>query len=633
MPTGAETPRDYPSSMRVKELVDGRRSDSVRYNASYFNRLQDYYRTYRGIWQGRLAQFRNNISIPFTFAMIQSDVARKVQTSFSTWPIVSFEGYAPEDRHVAKRNEVLVSAQMKDCDSVMKAVDFFLQADIGGTAICRYGWKNVTRMNKYRTMEQVAPGLSVPVVHTEQSELFNGPNWEVIDRLDFWQQPARKTIDEMDWVIHRYYADLDNLLDDANSPYPYFDPAAVKALRGYPLQGNSMQEYSDRKLAYRNEYEYNARSRESYAKPVEIWEYHGLVPSEFAIGGIRHRCIAIGNNRVVLKNREGPMANQQKPFLSYCPMRDPYGFDGIGKAEVAYGPQRTADRINNQKLDAIDLLIDPQIVVSNQANLNVQNLFSRAGRVILVDGQADDSNIRPLQMNLQGLSAAYQEIASLFQFMQLGTGETESLLGATASNRETARGFLGRQENALTRLSLEETLAEQGFIEPLANAFRTMDRVWLPLPYEVRIIGSLASVNPVTGLPYPDERATVDYDDLVPDYRARAVGSTQMVGRSIRQQNWIALLQVLQANPMMAQIVNWANFARQTFDLFDFRNIDELLVSQVPAVNALADQTGQNPQQVAQTLSQPLEALSPGILGRLTNTQTQSPIPMAGMIG
>jgi hypothetical protein len=147
-------------------------------------------------------------------------------------------------------------------------------------------------------------------------------------------------------AIHRYYADLDNPLDDANSPYP-FDPAAVRALKGFPLQGNAMQEYSDRRLAYRNEYEYNVRSRESYAKPVEIWEYHGLVPAEFAQNGIRHRCIAIGNQKVVLKNREGPMANQQKPFLSYCPMRDPYGFDGIGKAEVAYGPQRTADRLSN----------------------------------------------------------------------------------------------------------------------------------------------------------------------------------------------------------------------------------------------------------------------------------------------
>jgi hypothetical protein len=72
---------------------------------------------------------------------------------------------------------------------------------------------------------------------------------------------------------------------------------------------------------------------------------HGLVPSDFAKDGIRHRCIAIGNERVVLKNREGPLSNQEKPFKSYSPMPDPYSFDGVGKAEIAYGPQRTADRL------------------------------------------------------------------------------------------------------------------------------------------------------------------------------------------------------------------------------------------------------------------------------------------------
>ena len=30
------------------------------------------------------------------------------------------------------------------------------------------------------------------VVYENQAELFNGPNWEVVDRLDFWQQPAIK---------------------------------------------------------------------------------------------------------------------------------------------------------------------------------------------------------------------------------------------------------------------------------------------------------------------------------------------------------------------------------------------------------------------------------------------------------
>lgn len=620
-PTGRNEGQPRVDPARVIELVDSRRQHSLQYNATVFSKCQRYYDTYRGVWQGRYSQFRNNISIPFTFAMIQSDVARKVQTSFGTWPIVSFEGYAPEDVARAKRNEALVSAQMKDANSIMHAIDFYLQADICGTAIARWGWKNITRMNRYRKLETIAPGLSIPVRYEGMSEMFNGPVWETVDRLDFWQQPGKKRIEDMAWVIHRYWLDWDDMLDDANGPYPYFDRAAVQMLKDFPMDGAASNEYTMRKTQYRNEYDYQARQRERFAKPVEIWEMHGLVPEEFAVRGLRHLCIAIGNARVVLKYREGPMANQQKPFASYAPMADPYSFDGVGKAEIAYGPQRTADRLNNQRLDAIDLLIDPQYVASSSTNINTQNLFSRAGRIILVDGDASETSFRPISPDMRGVQVGGDEIGRLFSMMQLGTGETEALMGLSGQSRETARGFLGRQENALTRLSLETRSAEEGFIEPLANAFRAMDALLLPLPHELKILGSLATTNPITGLPYTPQQIEIDYDDLAADYRARAVGASQMAGRSVRQQNLLGLLQMMSSNPTLMSLVNWANFARQAFELFDFKNVNELLVEQVPAVNMLAQENGMSPEQVAGNVNQPMDRLSPDVLSQLFNAQ------------
>lgn len=619
------------SPARIVELVDARRQASIQYNRGTFSKLQQWYDTYRGLWRGRLAQFRNNVSIPFTFAMIQSDVARKVQSSFGSWPIVSFEGYAPEDAPRAKKNEVLISAQMKDADSITKAADFFLQADICGTAISRFGWKNLTRKTRIRRLEQVAPGYSVPVVREYDATMFDGPIWETVDRLDFWQQPAKARLSDMAWVIHRYWADLDDLLNDAASERPYFDPMAVEALRNVPLQGSSAAEFAQRRVSYRSEYDYEARQSERFAKPVEIWEMHGYVPEEFAPDGIRFRCIAIGNGRVVLKNREGAMGNNTLPFKSYAPMPDPYSFDGVAKTEIAFGPQQTANRLANQKLDALDSLIDPMYVASAGANINTQHLFTRSGRIILVDGPADESSIRALVPNMQGLQAAYTEIGQLFQMMQLGTGETESLLGQAGPGRETARGFLGRQENALTRLAMETRLAEEGFIEPLADAFRSMDRMWLTLPHEIKILGSLATTDPVTGLPYKQVATSVDYDDLVPDYRARAVGASQMMGRSVRQQNLVALLQMMSANPALLQLVNWGAFARQAFELFDFTNVEDLLVQKVPAVNQMASDTGLSPEAVASTVSQPLEQLSPEMLGQLMQTGNTGQMPM--MVG
>jgi hypothetical protein len=626
-PAPAQLPNVRVSSARIIELVDARRQHSQRYNQGTFTKLQQWYDTYRGVWKGRLAAFRNNVSIPFTFAMIQSDVARKVQSSFGSWPIVSFEGYAPEDRARAKKNEVLISAQMKDADSIIKACDFFLSADICGTGIARYGWKNLTRKTRIRRLEQVAPGYSVPVVREYDAEMFNGPDWTTVDRLDFWQQPGKIRLSDMAWAIHRYWVDLDDLINDAAGPNPYFDPQAVEALRSYPLEGTAAAEFAQRRVTYRTQYDYQARQSERFSKPVEIWEMHGYVPAEFAPDGIRFRCIAVGNGRVVMKNREGAMGNNQMPFVTYCPMPDPYSFDGVAKTEIAFGPQQTANRLANQKLDALDSLIDPMYVASAGANINTQHLFTRAGRIILVDGAADESNIRALVPNMSGLNAAYTEIGQLFQMMQLGTGETESLMGQAGPARETARGFLGRQENALTRLAMETRLAEEGFIEPLADAFRHMDRLWLPLPQEIKILGSIATTDPDTGLPYHAVNEQIDYDDLVPDYRARAVGASQMMGRSVRQQNLVALLQMMSSNPALLQLVNWGNFARQAFDLFDFTNVDDLLVQKVPAVNQTAEQAGVSPESVATMVSSSLDQMDPQVLGRLMQTANTGKMP------
>ena len=641
---GARTapPRQGVSPQRIIELVDARRQDSLRYNEGVFSKLQRWYDAYRGVWFGRLAQFRNNITIPFTFAMIQSDVARKVQTCFGSWPIVTFEGYSPEDSPRAKKNEILISAQMKDAESVRHACDFFLQADLCGTAIARYGWKTLKRKNRVRCMEEIVPGYAIPVVRDKLTTMFDGPVWEPVDRLDFWQQPGKLAISDMAWCIHRYYADLDDLRDDANSDDPYFDKAAVDQLAQYPLEGQSLGQFNQRRIAYRNQYDYLARQSERFAKPVEIWEMWGFVPNEFVTDGIRFRCIAIGNGRVVLKNRPSPMGNYTKPFISYAPMPDPYCFDGSAKAEIAFGPQLTANRIANQKLDALDSLIDPMYIASSSANINTQHLFTRAGRILLVDGPADDTTIRPLSPDMRGLQSAYTEIGSLFEFMQLGTGETEALLGQAGSSRETARGFLGRQENAMTRLALESRLSDEGFVEPLANAFRHMDRMWLTLPHELKILGSVATTDPVTGLPYHPMKETLDFADLEPDYRARAVGASQMIGKSVRQQNLMGLLQMMSANPALLQLVNWGNFARQAFDLFGFSNVNDLLVSQVPMVNQVASAGGMAPEQVAGAATsgpgsgapesytvdtmRTLKQLAPQVLGHLVNSHNAAPL-------
>lgn len=601
-------------------LVTERRNHSVNYHRNYLNRLPTYYDQYRGIYTGKVAPFRNAIHVPFLFSVVQSDVARKAQISFGGWPICSFSGYGLDDSANAKRNEVLVSAQMKDSRSFSKAVDLFLCADLYGVGIARYGWRRLKRMEKWRETADIAPGLSIEIKRETEVTRFDGPDWDVVDPLDFWPQPGKKDIDEMAWCIHRYFIDLDDLRRMAKDGY--YNRAKVEEVGRAPLSGTAEAEMQGRLSVYRNYDEYSARHNEPHAKPVEVWEYWGTVPDEFVTDGVKERCVAVANGRTLLKNWPNPLWEGRKPFHAYVPMVDPHYFHGIGKIEIGSKLQQVANRLTNQKLDALDLFIDPMWVASNSSNINVANLMTRPGRIFLVDGAADDSNIRPLVPNLGGLQWSDQAVAQAWSYIQQGTGITEAIQGLSTGNRTTAREFLGRQENVMTRLMLESRLAEEVFIEPLCNSYRSLNKQYLKLPHMVKILGDRTAINPVTGLPLPPEPVLISHDDVSPDYRARAVGATQMIGKSVRQQNVMQLLQAVSSNPVLMQLVNWAAFARQMFQLFDFDNVTELLnVQNVPAINMVAEQAGMSPEMVAGAVSQPLDQLNPDLIGALIPQQ------------
>lgn len=577
----------------ILKLVGERKSNALTTYMSYFQRVRRWYDLYRGIYTGRYNSFRNNVHIPLIFSIIQSDVARKVQTSFGSWPIVEFSGYSLDDEANAKRNETLISAQMKDADSFKKAVDFYTQADCYGTAFARDGWSNITRLHKWRQKMGNAE-----IIRSDQITTFDGPDWEVVDVLDLWPQPGKKFLKDAAWVIHRYYLDFDDIEDMQSGPIPMFDKNAVARLKQIPMGTTENDMMIQRRNVYRSYSEFQARATERFAKPVEITEMWGLVPSEFAPDGVRNRVVTVANGQVVLRNEGNPYWHLEKPFHAYSPMPDPHYLHGVGKAEICEKLQGAGNKLINQKLDAGDIFGSPMFIASRSAGLNGDSLIARPGRLFQVDGPADQ--LQPLPVNLSGISAINDDLGMLWNYMQQGTGIIEDVVmgGGGGPSRETAFANRGRQESVMTRIMLETRLAEEGFVEPLANRFRYLNRQWLTLPHERKILGSSATINPITGLPLPQEPTIIDLEDVNPDYRARAVGATQMLGKSARRQDIMALLQATTATQPLAQMTNWAAFGNQLYKIFDFNPI-EMLVNTVPAITQHANMVGQSPEDIA----------------------------------
>ena len=595
---------------QICNLVTDRRVLSERYYTGIRRQLPELYGLYRGTVSGKYAPFKNAVHIPLILSVIQSDVARKTQTSFGAWPIVSFVGYGPDDAPIARRREALIHAQMKDCGSFQKAYTFFLGADLYGTAVARWGWTHREQEMMISQQVQLPVADVMTTISRRQNVVtFDGPDWQVLDLLDFFPQPGVRLIADMNWVCEREYMDLDDVRTLARPDEDgrtVFDSAEVARME---REGIGIAKVTDDWKTWRSQgptiEDETQRFAEKYARPIEIIHMWGRIPSELATDGVVDRVISVANGNYLLRNRSIPFWSGLKPYGAYSPMPDPHYFFAAGKAEVSAKLQVIANRFTNQQLDALDIFIDPAFFYNTNSNLNTRNLLMRPGKFIPVQGNPQDG-IMPVVPNLQGVQMGGQMTGMIWNWMQQGTGIIEDTVQGGPGSRQTAREYLGRSEAVATRLMMESRLFEEGFLEPLADQFVDLNRQFMTEDREVFILGPNATTDEITGLPVPaTTRQTITGWDLVPNYEARAVGASTRLGRAARQQNLTFLLQAASANPISAAAVNWINFFRQIFREFEIENVNELIQSQPEMQRTLAQTGAQRVDQVPEMGGQP----------------------------
>lgn len=561
--------------------------DCMRYSETHFIGVRAkwprLYELWRGTWSGRFQPHKNNVHIPLIYSAVWADASRKAASSLSTYPIVSFMGYGPDDMKIARKQEALCAAQMKDDGAFLKQVDAIVGADLYGVSVMQIGWR---REEPMRILEQIdrMPLSGKVVRHLRKGKVvtFDGPESINIDLLDFFPQPCVPRLKDMKWVVRRYFLDLDDIRYLVS--IGTFDASELRRLESEGSFGANATTLaaSIRRFQTRTGMDdETARFQNKYARPVEILEYWGVVPSEYATDQVLSRVITVANRRYLLRNRPNPYNHGQLPFVSYSPTLDLHYFYAPGKAEVVEKLQIVGNRYLNQSLDAADLMIDPMTFYNRASGLITRNLYSRPGRFIGLNGNPSEM-IQPFQQNLQGLTVADQKISQMREFLQMGTGIVDDAVQGMGGgdSRQTAREFVGRREAAGTRLMLESRIYEEMMLEPLANMFMALNKQFLDPPVEVLILGDGSSLDPVTGQPIPSTRDVLTGYDLFPSYSARALGATMGLSKQTQQQTLMQLLQAMSSpigQALMGQI-NAVNFFRGLFRVFEVPNINEIFM-------------------------------------------------------
>lgn len=622
---------------QIIDIVVSRTKYSEMYFQGVRTRLPRLYDLWRGVYTGKYHPHKNNVHIPLIFSMIWADAARKVATSLNAWPLVSFTGYGPDDAPIARKREMLVSAQMKDAEMFIKEVDTFVTADLYGSAITAVMWE---RREEERIIENVETlpmsGKRIRQIRKERQITFDGPNTEPVDRLDAFPQPMVGSLRKMKWFIRRYWLDIDDVRFLVSQGI--FDQSELDRLirEGGVNAEQAADEAVMRRFMVRSGItDDQARWMDKYTRPIEMLEMWGHVPSELSENGVTNVVITVANRRYLMRNRPNPFWHGRLPFFKYSPMPDPHYFDAPGKAEVAEKLQIVSNRYVNQQLDATDLIIDPMWFYDRNKGLNTRNLFARPGKFIGVDGNPS-TIVSPLSANLNGISVGAQQVAQMREFAQMGTGVVDdAVAGLPSADRQTAREFVGRREAAGTRLMLESRIYEETYLEPLANMFVMLDKQFLETPKEILMLGDNAIVDPVTGLPIPATREVLEGHELAPNYAARAMGATSALSRAVKQQNLMQLLQVISTAPQMMGSINMVNFMRQVMRELELTNINEL-INQNPQMAGMMQNAGFGGAEQVPTSgamangaipSIPLQPQGPGLPGELEGTLPQ----MAGI--
>lgn len=562
-------------------------------------RMPRYYDLFRGLLTGRFHPHKHNIHIPMISSVILTDVARKVQTSWAVDPVLAFVGTdEPNDRLIARKIEGLVAAQFRDADMITKAVDFEFSADAYGRGIGMVGWNTDER--DVQVMDVATTPLTKKKVVTmikQKVTVFDGPQFEVIDPLDFIIEPGQVDIQKAMYAGHFYTLDLEEVLDLAEGDHPMFDnKRSIAKLQeeGGGYEGASMRLKEQRGMPILSStMGYEGDDRSAYMRPVGLYDIVCRLPRELIpADGVAWRIVTIANDRYVMRNKPLPWFHQMKPYVSYAPMQDMHTFWSMGKAEMLEKIQLGANKFTNQDLDAIALRIDPSIVISRQANLSTQNPYIKPGRAFFVDG-IPQQMMMPLPLGGEpGLGTNATE--TLWRWGQQGVGESQdATMGISTGGRTTAREFLGRQDAAGNRFAFESMLGENRWIEPLGNMFSALNRQFLGEDREIMILGESAKVDPDTGEPIPPRRITIGPEDLVGNYVARARGGALRLGLENKQQKLMLLTQAMAQNPATASAINWIMWSKMLARVFELPDASRIINTSEQAAKVMAQLQGQ----------------------------------------
>lgn len=533
---------------RALQLVTDRHESARSYWDSFHERCEVYNDMYKSRLTGSTGQKKTtkaNVFVPLTFDAVETIVPILVQPYLDCLKNpVTVLPRRYEDEKSAKIVEHLLGYQV-DISNLRQKLEILERHCVKyGMAVGKVYWKRETVKVKETQEIEGIDEFGNPVLEEEEvtveKVLYDDPCFEPIKIDRFYIDPEADDIQSARYVIEKMVnVDPSYLLEMEEQGY-------FKNVKDIPevqqwIEADVKSNADEISRFSANDQPFD-QDRDAGIDLLEYWE--------------DNRQIIVANEQWVIRDEKNIFLHKKKPYVAIYYTKLDFEPRGIGIPEAVEGLQFEINAKRNQRLDNVNLVLNPAVLFQNGSIDDVHNQF------VLTPGKAvfcnDINGVKPFVFpDVTG--TASNEIMDLRQDFKRTAGNTDELVGTTeVRHRQTRAEIEAKLTQAIGRIEYVKTQQAAGGIRDIFCFFHWLNQQYLDQPRVVRIVGEKGN-----------EYMVVNPEDVGRDYDIRITSDPGGIQKQLKLDSWLQFLQISLPNQMFAPAMDPMKILKKTAELFD----------------------------------------------------------------
>lgn len=517
-----------------------------RFHADRYKTAQEIVDHWNNVPGKKTYDWMNSVHVPITFASEQTITPRIFSSLFPTdAPLdVCIYGEATEEQGI--RIKTALQHNFKLADVQGAAIPALTQNSLLGTGyvevpyLYRKGWQIDKQGNRYFTVIE------------------RRPDCKPVNYFEMFPHPAKIKMDDGLPLIRRRYCDAEYLKAMASNPDAKFEK--LKEALDSEMKVTKPDDLINLETRKREDYElleYWGTWDDSYKKDDQVVTRQA-VPY----------WIIVVNRTVCVRGIPNPYNFQHPPYSKFNLFPDSKpGWFGVGIGQAGKPTQERLNKIVNQRLDNVDLVLNKQgcyngndpLINTKKLQVSKPGLWHKVSDTVTSLKWMDTPDVTASSYKEEELAKAdYRE----------ATGASAPLMPTDQNQHETASGINLLQGAAGIRFRPVLKKMEVDFIAEVASMFLSHLQQFMVLPEWMRLVTDDGQAQPILIKPE--------------DLQAKAQIMPTGVSETLNKETQIGQLLRFKEISVNDPTVNQAELNKKIAELMGFKDIHKFIVQQQP---------------------------------------------------